>query len=127
MLWVSDETNEAGRAVCLTPVLRTALLSRHGRADPGATARGTLIAPEHRHGYPGVMRQVLHDIEAGKLTDELRRRGISPNQRVRVVVEAVDDDEPPITALNAAGGAFDWLADEPDLYSDDDLVERYRP
>ena len=73
------------------------------------------------------MRQVLHDIEAGKLTDELRRRGISPNQRVRVVVEAVDDDEPPITALNAAGGGFDWLADEPDLYSDDDLVERYRP
>ena len=101
--------------------------SRHGRADPGASDRGTLIAHEHRHGYPGAMRQVLHDIEAGKLTDELRRRGISPNQRVRVVVEAVDDDEPPITALNAAGGAFEWLADEPDLYSDDDLVERYRP
>jgi hypothetical protein len=72
------------------------------------------------------MRQVLHDIEAGKLTDELRRRGISPNQRVRVVVEAVDDDEPPTTALNAVGGAFEWLADEPDLYSDGDLVERYR-
>lgn len=23
------------------------------------------------------------------------------------------------------GGAFDWLADEPDLYSDDDLKERF--
>ncbi|CAK0742200.1 hypothetical protein CCP1ISM_140017 [Azospirillaceae bacterium] len=36
-------------------------------------------------------------------------------------------DELPITAINAAGGGFDWLADEPDLYSDADLVERYRP
>ncbi len=32
-----------------------------------------------------------------------------------------------LTAINAAGGAFDWLADEPDLYSDADLVERFRP
>lgn len=71
------------------------------------------------------MQKVLHDIKAGRLTDELRRRGISPDQRVGVVVEAVDDGEPPITALNAAGGAFGWLADEPDLYSDDDLVERW--
>jgi len=23
------------------------------------------------------------------------------------------------------GGAFDWLHDEPDLYTDDDLLERY--
>jgi hypothetical protein len=29
-----------------------------------------------------------------------------------------------VTAINAAGGGFDWLADEPDLYSDGDLVER---
>jgi hypothetical protein len=85
------------------------------------------IAPGSLDGYLGTMRQVLHNIEAGKLTDELRRRGIPPGQRVRVVVEPVEDDEPPITALNAAGGAFDWLADEPDLYSDADLVERYRP
>jgi hypothetical protein len=28
--------------------------------------------------------------------------------------------------MNAAGGAFDWLADEPDLYGDADLVERFR-
>jgi hypothetical protein len=72
------------------------------------------------------MRQVLNDIEAGKVTEELRLRGVPPNQRVRVVVESIDEDELPITAMNAAGGAFDWLADEPDLYSDADLVERYR-
>ncbi|OIN96397.1 MAG: hypothetical protein COS37_01425 [Anaerolineae bacterium CG03_land_8_20_14_0_80_58_20] len=27
--------------------------------------------------------------------------------------------------LAMEGGAFDWLADEPDLYSDDDLKERF--
>ncbi|ARJ67262.1 hypothetical protein WV31_17110 [Magnetospirillum sp. ME-1] len=73
------------------------------------------------------MRQVLTDIEAGKLTEELRRRGIPAGQRLRVVVESIEADEPSITAMNAAGGAFDWLADEPDLYSDADLVERFRP
>jgi hypothetical protein len=28
--------------------------------------------------------------------------------------------------MNAAGGASDWLAQEPDLYSDDDLIEHFR-
>lgn len=70
------------------------------------------------------MRQVLNDIEAGKVTDELARRGIAPGQRVRVIVEPIGNDEPPITAINAAGGAFDWLAGEPDLYDDADLVEK---
>jgi hypothetical protein len=73
------------------------------------------------------MHQIFHNIEAGKLSNELKRRGIAPNQRVRVVVEPIANDDMPVTALNAAGGAFDWLADEPDLYSDADLVERYRP
>lgn len=31
-----------------------------------------------------------------------------------------------MTAINAAGGAFNWLAEEPDFYSDADLIERYR-
>jgi len=60
------------------------------------------------------------------LAEELRRRGISPGQRLRVVVESIDKDEPSLTAINAAGGAFDWLADEPELYSDEDLIERFR-
>ncbi len=33
----------------------------------------------------------------------------------------VDQDDVPVSelaALAAAGGAFDWLADEPDLYDD---------
>lgn len=73
------------------------------------------------------MRQILNDIEAGMLTEELRRRGIPAGQRLRVVVESIEPDEPSLTAMNAGGGAFDWLADEPDLYSESDLVERFRP
>jgi hypothetical protein len=72
------------------------------------------------------MRQVLSDVQAGKLTEELRRRGIPPEQRLRVVIESLGEDSLPITAINAAGGAFGWLGEEPDLYSDADLVERYR-
>jgi hypothetical protein len=56
----------------------------------------------------------------------LRRRGIPPRQRLRVLVQSIDLDEPSVTAINAAGGAFGWLAEEPDLYSDADLVERFR-
>jgi len=74
-----------------------------------------------------VMRQILDDVEAGKVTDELRRRGIPPTQRLRVVAQSIEAEEPSVTAINAAGGAFDWLAEEPDLYSDADLVERFRP
>jgi hypothetical protein len=72
------------------------------------------------------MRQILNDIEAGKLADELARRGIPPERRLRVIVESLEDANLPITAMKAAGRAFDWLADEPDLYSDDDLIDNYR-
>jgi hypothetical protein len=72
------------------------------------------------------MKHVLKHIEAGKLTDELQRRGIPLHQRLRVVIESIDGEEPSLTAVNTAGGAFDWLAVEPDLYSDTDLVERFR-
>ena len=41
---------------------------------------------------------------------------------------ALDMDEPSadeLAHLAMQGGAFDWLVDEPDLYSDDDLKERF--
>lgn len=85
------------------------------------------IIPKSPPHYVTPMKQVLPDIEAGKLAEELRRRGIAPGQRLRAVIESIEADEPSITAMNATGGAFDWLADEPDLYSDADLVERFRP
>jgi hypothetical protein len=66
-----------------------------------------------------------NDIEAGKLAEELQRQGIKPSQRLCVIVESIDSDDLPMTVINASGGAFDWLAEEPDLYSDADLIERY--
>ncbi|HWK44237.1 MAG TPA: hypothetical protein VNT30_05940 [Stellaceae bacterium] len=74
------------------------------------------------------MRTTIDRIEAGKLlpADELARLGLTPRRLLRVVLETVDteDDEISITAMNAHGGAFAHLAEEPDLYSDADLVER---
>ena len=72
------------------------------------------------------MRYALKDIRAGALAQELQRIGIGPEQRISVVIESQDQADVPITAINAASGAFDWLADEPDLYDETDLVERYR-
>jgi hypothetical protein len=72
------------------------------------------------------MKQVLENIEAGKLTEELARRGIAPTQKVRAVVESLETDDLPMAAINASSGAFDWLADEPDIYADNDLIETYR-
>lgn len=31
-----------------------------------------------------------------------------------------------VTAVTLLTSAFDWLRDEPDLYTDDDLIERYK-
>ena len=67
------------------------------------------------------MPQLTLDTEAGQLSTELARRGIAPATRVHVVVEVPDTAEPPMAALAQAGGAFDWLAEEPDLTSDADL------
>ncbi len=57
--------------------------------------------------------------------DQLTRLGLGPSRLLRVVLETVDsdDEEISITGMNAKGGAFDFLADEPDLYSDADLKE----
>jgi hypothetical protein len=86
----------------------------------------TPLPPHMRATKFSAMRQILNDVEAGKVTNELRRRGIPARQRLRVVVESMEAEEPSLTAINTAGGAFDWLAEEPDLYSDADLVERFR-
>jgi hypothetical protein len=72
------------------------------------------------------MGTMIDRIEAGRLLpqDDLRRLGLTPRRLVRVILETVDEeDEISITEMNAMGKAFDHLADEPDLYSDSDLVE----
>ena len=72
------------------------------------------------------MRRMTLDVEAGQLSAELAHRGIPPKAKVHVLVEVADDDDPPMASLAESGGAFDFLADEPDLYSDSDLIERFR-
>lgn len=66
------------------------------------------------------MRYVLEDIEAGKVSGEIERRGITPRQRVRVVLETLEPALP-MARLAEEGRAFQFLADEPDLYSESDI------
>ena len=69
------------------------------------------------------MPRIALDAEAGQVSAELARRGIAARTRVHVLVEvASEEDLLPMTAMAQAGGAFNWLAEEPDLYTDADLV-----
>jgi hypothetical protein len=68
------------------------------------------------------MQRMTVETEAGRLSDELLRRGVAA--RVLAIVEVVDESDLPMAALAQAGGAFATLADEPDLYSDADLTDR---
>lgn len=69
------------------------------------------------------MPKISLDAEAGQVSAELVRRGVAARARVHVVVEIVEapSDVLPMAAIAEAGGALDWLADEPELYSDADL------
>ena len=71
------------------------------------------------------MGRIAFDAEAGQVSAELARRGIAADTRVHVVVEVVD--ALPMAVIAQAGGAFDWLAEGPDLYSDADLVAPASP
>lgn len=72
------------------------------------------------------MQRISLDTEAGQVSAELVRHGIAAGTRVHVVVEVASEQELPMAAIVQAGGAFDWLADEPDLYNDSDLLPRAR-
>jgi hypothetical protein len=72
------------------------------------------------------MLRMTLDVEAGQVSAELAHRGIPARARVHVVVEVPDEADPPMAALAQAGGAFDFLADEPDLYTDADIIERFQ-
>ncbi len=66
------------------------------------------------------MRYVMENIEAEKLPGEMQRRGIPPRQRLRVVVETIDNNLP-LAQMAEQGGALAFLADEPDIYREADL------
>jgi hypothetical protein len=70
------------------------------------------------------MERIILDTEAGQVSAELVRRGIAANVQVHALVEVKGASDLSTAAIAQVGGAFDWLADEPDLYTDADLVER---
>jgi hypothetical protein len=70
------------------------------------------------------MIRIALDAPVRNVSEEIIRRGIAADARVRVVVEVVEphDAEVSMSELAQRGGAFEWLRDEPDLYTDSDLV-----
>jgi hypothetical protein len=72
------------------------------------------------------MRTIALDAEVGQISAELLRRGLPSAVRVHAVVEVPAEEDAPTVLVVEAGGVLDWLAEEPDLYTDDDLIERVR-
>ena len=72
------------------------------------------------------MHKIALDAAAGHVSAELLRRGIAAATLVRVVVEVPETGDLPMAALAQAGVAFDFLAAEPELYTDADLVQQGR-
>lgn len=70
------------------------------------------------------MPTIALDAEAGQVSTELARRRIAPGTRAHVVVIVEDEEHLPVAAMAQAGGAFDWLSEEPDLYTDADVAPR---
>jgi hypothetical protein len=70
------------------------------------------------------MQRIAFDAEAGQVSAELVRRGIASGTRVHVLVEVMSEEALPMAAMAQAGQAFDWLGQEPDLYTDADLMPR---
>ncbi|MBI0436201.1 hypothetical protein [Roseomonas sp. KE0001] len=69
------------------------------------------------------MQQIVLDAQAGDIPAELARHGISASTRVHVVVELADTGSLPMARIAQDGRALDWLEDEPDLYTDNDLAK----
>lgn len=72
------------------------------------------------------MSQIVLDAEAGQVSAELARRGIPAHVRVHVLVEVAPSSDLPMAAIAQAGKGLDWLVEEPELYSDADLIEASR-
>jgi hypothetical protein len=72
------------------------------------------------------VQRIILDTEAGTISAELSRRGVAAGTWVRVGVEVLETSLPPMAAIAQAGKAFDWLANEDELYADSDLVKPAR-
>ena len=70
------------------------------------------------------MQRIALHVAAGRVSEELARRGVAAETRVRVLVEVPAGEVLPIAALAQEGGAFAFLAEEPNLYTDASAIER---
>ena len=92
----------------------------------GATQRRPCYGSRKTSNRIVLMQRITLDVESGLVSAELAQRGIPPKGRVHVLVEVPESADLPMAALAQSGGAFDFLADEPDLYTEADVVERFR-
>jgi len=70
------------------------------------------------------MHRMVFEAKAGQVSAELDRRGIPSNARLHVLITVVPTNKLEEMAVAEVGKGFDWLAEEPELYSDADLLER---
>jgi hypothetical protein len=68
------------------------------------------------------MERLVPTGTAGQISAQLVSRGISADTVVQVLVAFPAEDALPMASIAQLGGAFDWLADEPDIYSDKDGI-----
>jgi hypothetical protein len=85
-----------------------------------------LGAKPHWREEGSAMSQIVLEAQAGQVSGQLARRGIPSHTRVHVLVEMTSGGELSMAAIAHAGKGLDWLAEEPELYSDADLVEPAR-
>ena len=64
-------------------------------------------------------------VSEGDLIEMIVESGRLVGQPVKVVPELTEKDDFSITALNASSFAFDFLKDEPDIYTENDVKKRY--
>lgn len=68
------------------------------------------------------MQQIVLDVAADQVSSELIRHGVEAGAHVHATVELRDDLILPMVGIANASTALHWLADEPDLYFDADLL-----
>jgi len=69
------------------------------------------------------IKEVLEFVSEGNVV-ALERYGL-PQALIIKYPEEIQSDLPDSTLLSQYGGAFDWLKDEPDLYTESDVIEKY--
>jgi len=70
------------------------------------------------------MRRIVFEAEAGQILAELAQRSFPSKNRVYLLIRVVPANKLQGMAVAEVGKGFDWLAEEPELCSDADLLEQ---